>query len=205
MKKFAVVDYKCGNIASLLNFLNKFDFEFILTNDEVELSSATHLILPGVGNFDYAVKKLKELNLYENLKKLILEDKKMTLGICLGMQLFFEESEEGSGELGLGVIEGKVKKIPSFKDINIPNTGWWDLKGDFNNIFDNKVNSKDSFYFVHSYFCFTNVNCDKLYINHDTKILAAFSYENIVGVQFHPEKSQKSGKKVIDYFISLNG
>ena len=202
IKKIGIIDYNCGNIGSLKNYLNLYELNIEFTRDFEILSSCSHIILPGVGSFKFAMDQLNELNLISNIYDLILKQKKPTLGICLGMQILFDKGYENGESDGLGILKGSVLKIPKDKNFNIPNIGWWGLKGKFNKI-SNKLSEDDSFYFVHSYYCDTDQDYNNLYINNpDFKILASILYKNIMAVQFHPEKSQLSGKKIFDFFLS---
>ena len=152
MKKICIIDYKINNIASIKKAVQETGNDFDVVDSSKNLQNYSHIILPGVGSFDSGVKQLKKLNLFESLIKNI--NKKLFFGICLGMQLLFEKSEESENNtVGLGVIKGSVKKIISQKDYGIfnPHIGW-------NNIYSKKdrnlfnINEKKDFYFANSFY-----------------------------------------------------
>jgi glutamine amidotransferase len=201
--KIHVIDYGVGNIGSLINIVKFLDLNVVVTNEAKELKKASRIILPGVGSFDAAINKINDLS---GLKNLILEkalnEKIPFLGICLGMQLLVNSSEEGEKN-GLGLIKGKVIKFKNDLRYKIPHMGWNEteiLKE--NDLIDKKKFSK--FYFVHSYYVKTEnrENCigETLYIN---KFDSIIQNENIFGVQFHPERSHKYGMELLKRFSSL--
>jgi imidazole glycerol-phosphate synthase subunit HisH len=205
MKKIGIVDYGCGNMASLHNALEKIDckFGYISNPDQFNLYDA--YILPGVGAFKYGMESLvdkkMDLSLLESIKK-----GKELLGICLGMQLLFEESYEGGRRTGLGLIPGSVRKINFNKEnCRVPHMGWNDLnidEVDSVKLFRG-IDKESSYYFVHSYHATTREHVSQVTTNHcENNILAAFEYENILGVQFHPEKSHDAGLKLLDNYCS---
>ena len=198
----AIIDYDMGNIKSIENAINHIgDFNIIITDDSKSILQADIIILPGVGAFPDAMHKLKERNLINVLKRAVITNKTPTLGICLGMQLLFDSSEEKVLTEGLGLIPGKVVYMQPKTNFRVPHIGWNSLiLSDHNSIFSFLDYDKD-FYFVHSLY----VQCE------DRHILARFQYgdmmvasvnkENIVGMQFHPEKSQKNGLAVLRSFF----
>lgn len=199
-----IVDYKMGNLGSIVNMLLKIGGKSLITSDISEIDSAEKIILPGVGNFNRAIKNLHELNLVEVLNKKALHDRIPILGICLGMQLFAEKSEEGILK-GLGWINAEVKKF-SFDDISqtlkIPHMGWNNIKIKKDSPLFKNAGPEPRYYFVHSYhFCCRNPE--------DVLASTYFGYEftsavqncNIMGVQFHPEKSHKFGMQVLRNFL----
>ena len=189
-----IIDYGVGNIGSIRNGLEFLNIPHIISHQTKDLSSCEGIILPGVGAFESAIKKLKSYDLIDFIKDYTLKNKKL-LGICLGMQLLLEKSYEGGEHKGLGLIEGSVEKIKNApRKIHI---GW------------NKVESKQSNkdfksgygYFVHSYKC--GLKDQKLVVGetfYGEKIIAAFKQNNILGIQFHPEKSQKYGLSILKNF-----
>tara|TARA_B100000965_G_C19544978_1_gene737347 strand:- start:790 stop:1446 length:657 start_codon:yes stop_codon:yes gene_type:complete len=206
-----IVDYGTSNLNSIQRALFKIGATVNTTNDSNEIENADRLILPGVGSFGNGMKKLKNLEVINSMN-IFIEKGNPFLGICLGMQMFLTISEENKDEEGLGYINGEVIKIPSEKEKNhfrkIPHIGWSNL--DFNKkikneeykIFSN-ISDNDFFYFVHSYMCmpsnYENVvaTCDY----HDFKVTAAIQNKNIIGMQFHPEISGKSGLKILNNFL----
>ncbi|MBI4990487.1 imidazole glycerol phosphate synthase subunit HisH [Candidatus Gottesmanbacteria bacterium] len=198
----AIIDYGIGNLASITNALNRLSVKSKITADLDEIKKAGGLILPGVGNAGEGMKNLKERKLDKLIKEEIQKGKSF-LGICLGMQLLFEKSEEGSVEC-LGILKGMVKKFQ--KERKIPQIGWnrVKLKILFKNIPD-----KSFFYFVNSYYC---VPEDKSIVAAETEYGEEFASiivkDNIVATQFHPEKSGRVGYQllynIIHYFNDLN-
>jgi len=198
-----IIDYGMGNIGSLENMIKKAGGESIVTSKIKDLEYATKLLLPGVGSFDNGMKNLKSLGFLEVLNQKVLKDKIPILGICLGMQLFTKSSEEGTLP-GLGFIDAKTVKFNFSNNIlKIPHMGWnsIDIKKD-SKLFNGAVNPE--FYFVHSYHLVCNNNKDVLTkTNYGYDFVSSIEKENIYGVQFHPEKSLKSGLKLIENFIKL--
>jgi len=195
-----IIDYGMGNLGSIANMLKKIGYKSIITSDIEEIKKSKKLILPGVGSFDNGIKNLKDLGLLEVLNQKVIEEKTPVLGICLGMQLMTNSSEEGNLD-GLGWIEAKSKKFVS-DSLKVPHMGWNVIcQQKESNLFDETKNEK-RFYFVHSYF----VECHNVediltttsYIN---EFVSSFEKENILGVQFHPEKSHKFGMRLIKNFV----
>lgn len=183
--KVAIVDYGLGNIANLTNALHFLGYETILTHDINELKQADRIILPGVGHFKDAMKRINELGLLPILDE--LKSTKPFVGICLGMQLLFDYSEEGHVD-GLGYLPGSVKKITG--PVTVPHLGW------------NKLNSalpslQDDVYFIHSFKVHTNENVVAT-SEYDEEVVAIVQKDNIVGIQFHPEKSGDKGLQILD-------
>ena len=199
-----IVDYGLGNLGSVLNMLKKIGVEGEIRSDVQGIENASKLILPGVGSFDAAMRKLHESNLTEVLRKKALEDKIPVMGICLGMQLLLNSSEEGI-EPGLGWIDGEVKKFV-FNDshMKVPHMGWNYIKRA--KINERIINDLDEskFYFVHSYYVKVNDQENSLLTTsygHDFD--SGVMKDNIFGFQFHPEKSHKYGMKLFENFAAL--
>ena len=201
----AIIDYGMGNLASIENMIKKAGGKAIITSDKEQIIAAGAMILPGVGSFDHAVNKFEE----SGLKTVILESVakgKPLLGICLGMQLLFDSSEEGELS-GLGIIPGKVISF-DFKntDIKIPHMGWNNISPTCNsgdNLYKGLVEN-NRFYFVHSY----HVMCDDekdvaATCEYGKKFVCSVQKGRVYGAQFHPEKSHKFGKAFFENFISL--
>ncbi|PKL89876.1 MAG: imidazole glycerol phosphate synthase subunit HisH [Ignavibacteriae bacterium HGW-Ignavibacteriae-2] len=190
----ALIDYGAGNTASVANVLKDLNTDYIITQKESEICKSDKIIFPGVGEASYAIKKL---NLY-NLINLLRVIKKPFLGICLGMQLMCERSEEGNVNC-LGVFPTYCKKFEG-DDIKIPHMGWNKVEfSEGSKLFDGIPNGQH-FYFAHSYYVPVNVNTSSI-CNHGVDFTASMQKDNYYGVQFHPEKSGEYGINIIRNFL----
>ena len=198
----AIVDYGMGNVASVQKALNFLNLKSIITKDHQLIAVANYIVLPGVGSFKQGMCNLKEHKLDELLTKLVIHEKKNFLGICLGMQLIAEFGNEPEKCEGLGWIKGEVKKMESHH-LRIPHMGWNDIDI-INETYFNGILSKD-FYFIHSFhFDVTNIKDVSSFVNYGDKLVSSIQHENIFATQFHPEKSQESGLKLLkNYFINV--
>jgi len=193
----SVINTGSGNINSILNMLNYLGHNNILSYSVSDFSKSKYLVLPGVGNFDNLIQNLRERKILDYLKDETNFKNKYLIGICVGMQVLFEKSEEGN-ELGLGLLKGEVVKINS-QNVRVPHMGWNEInaKG-FVEELDNK-----KFYFAHSYYAC----CDNKYIfadfNYGAKYPAIVKNKNIIGIQFHPEKSHKNGMMILNKLLSI--
>ncbi len=199
----AIIDYGAGNIFSVKNALDFLGVESKLTSDPAELEAADALILPGVGAFPWAMKKLTESGLIGTIRE--QSQKKPLLGICLGMQLLFEKSFEFEECEGLGLVMGYVDKIPD-AGLVIPHMGWNKLE--YANpcpLFDG-LGDNEYVYFVHSYKAFCPDEALNAYVEYGGKVPAMVSDGRYVfGAQFHPEKSGRTGLKMLENFAKLAG
>lgn len=199
-----IIDYHAGNIASINNMLSKLGVQGLITSDVGLVQKATKIILPGVGSFDYGMAKLNELGLLSILNQKILEEKTPCLGICLGAQLMCLQSEEGSLP-GLGWIDAQVRKFPT--QVNgrrypVPHMGWDVVMPVKASRLTAGLDNDPRFYFVHSYYIICDDRGDALLTNrYGIDFDSAFEKVNILGVQFHPEKSHKFGKALLRNFI----
>lgn len=204
MKYVTIIDYGMGNIKSLYNCLKFLGYSPIFYSENKNIKSNI-CILPGVGAFNQAMKLLKEKKILDDLKTYVKNEKNILLGICLGMQLFFEESSENSNTVGLGYINGKVKKLSTNKDDILPNVGWFETSINPNKKFDYlKRFDKQKFYYVHSYVAETvdSKNQIATSIYNDKKFCAmTVKNSNIIGTQFHPEKSSNIGLDFLETLI----
>jgi len=202
----AIIDYKMGNIKSLENALSFLGCESCITNKAEAILGADKIILPGVGAFDVAMKNLHKFNVIEPLQKAVFEKKTPLLGICLGMQILASHGEENGLTDGLGWIEGTVKRF-SFEDANlrVPHIGFnsVDFEGRSPNLFQDLGKGVD-FYFVHSYHMVCENNSDvSSWAEYGGRFVSSVQKGNIFGTQFHPEKSQSNGLKLLRNFISI--
>ena len=192
MKVF-ILDYSVGNLRSIEKAFKKFGVECIVSNKYKEFKDSDAIILPGVGSFDSAIKSIPKEIVDEILDKYIL-------GICLGMQILFERSEEGKMK-GLGLIKGEVKRLKNV-DI-IPHMGWNRIYIRKNSEIVRGINDGDFFYFVHSYYCSPKEDVTIATCIYGVEFPAIIEKNNIFGTQFHPEKSSKKGLKLIENFIKI--
>ncbi len=202
MNKIAIIDYEMSNLNSIKNALDYLGYDSVVTSDPAVILNSYAAILPGVGAFPVAVKNLRKLGLIDTIHKFISQEK-LFMGICLGMQLLFEESEEFVSEKGLGVLKGNVVGFDNFiKQKRIPHVGWNKL------FFENKKDKFNDiyFYFVHSYFVQPDDKITILGTTHyeSFNFCSLVKKNNILGCQFHPEKSGKDGLKFLnDFFKSI--
>ncbi len=197
-----ILDYGVGNIASIANMLDYLNISYVFVREKSDFNKTTKLILPGVGSFDFAMKKLYEKEFINSIISFANENK-ILIGICLGMQLLGNRSEEGI-ELGLKLIDFDVKSLKDKTTLNVPNMGWSEVSK--NPIyFDTTV--KDKYYFVHSFYVPESTNSEKyetiMKCNYGFNFSAAIKKNNIYGFQFHPEKSHKYGMNLFNYIDKL--
>ena len=200
--KVAIVDYGIGNIHSVYNAVTFLGYKAMITNKKTELENSDVLILPGVGAFGKAMDVIEKNGMRELLDEQVIQQKKPILGICLGMQLFATSSDEGGNYAGLNWIEGTVKKLISSGNFTVPSVGWSATQVLHEAPLFSRLSESPLFYFDHSY----HFTCDEEYISatcdYGTPVVAAVQKENIFGVQFHPEKSQNTGLKLLRGFFN---
>lgn len=198
-----IIDYGTGNLGSIKNMLKKIGVQSIISNKIPDIEKAEKLILPGVGAFDNGMKNLKEMGFIDVLNHKVLNDKTPVLGICLGMQLLAKESEEGQLP-GLGWVDAHIKRFHfdnAFSNLKIPHMGWNSIEIKKENNLMKDLYEENRFYFVHSY----HLVAEKEEIilsetNHGYTFVSSIAEGNILGVQFHPEKSHKFGMKLLSNF-----
>ena len=201
-----IIDYGMGNLNSIKNMFKKIGIPAIISSNTDLIRSADKLILPGVGAFDNGMKNLKDMGLIEALNEMILIHKTPILGICLGMQLMTSSSEEGILP-GLGWINGKTEMFKQQELLHhrIPNIGWNTLCVTQPHPLFEGIDRDDRFYFVHSYHVCCNDSNDVIATTlYGIRFASAFARENIMGVQFHPEKSLRFGFKIMQNFGNLS-
>jgi imidazole glycerol-phosphate synthase subunit HisH len=191
----AIIDYKAGNTKSVINALNRLNAEVVLTADSEIILSADKVILPGVGHAATSMMELTSRNLIDTIKKVTVP----FLGVCVGMQLLMDSSEEGQTNC-LGIIKGDIKKFQC-DEFKIPKMGWNTVNHNDDPLFKN-IDQEAYYYFVHSYYLPTSVYeiGNSNYIEDYT---VAIKKDNFYGVQFHPEKSERAGETLLKNFISI--
>jgi glutamine amidotransferase len=193
-----IVNYGAGNIFSLTSALQRLDLPYGMINEEADFERYTHIIIPGVGHAGAAMKKLEETGLVAVIKA----QTKPVLGICVGMQLLTEHSEEGDASL-MEIIPVKTRLFDKAGKIKIPHMGWNNVSTKNNKLFEG-VEDQAQFYFVHSYFIEYNPTFDIATAEYGTPFSAAIQKDNFFGVQFHPEKSGAAGELVLKNFSKIN-
>ncbi len=200
----AVIDYGAGNLRSVLHALKHLKAQNVqLVQSPAQLDGAEKIILPGVGAFGAGMQKLHEQELVEPLKAAIA-DGIPYLGICLGMQFLFERSDEMGDHAGLGVLPGHVTRFPERPGLKVPHMGWNVLQPCKETALLNGLPQPSYAYFVHSYYCVPD-STDDILINVDygEPFCAGVARDNIYGVQFHPEKSQRTGLQILTNFLEM--
>ena len=197
----AIVDYGVGNLFSLRSSFKAIGADAVFTSDEKIIRSAERIILPGVGAFEDAARKLRDTGLGEVVVSEVKNGKPL-LGICLGMQLLFEKSYEFGCHEGLSLIPGNIVSFEGKinKELKIPEIGWNALRLNKDSLLYKDFNGGEHVYFVHSYFA----DCESKYVSafseYDIDFPASVEYENVFGCQFHPEKSGRVGLKILENF-----
>lgn len=202
MKKVAIVDIGLGNIGALVNIVKKIGYEAVIVQDVKILNEFNKIILPGVGSFDSGMNLLHASG-FDNAINQAIHNKAHLLGICLGMQLLFEKSEEGSLP-GLKLIPGEAKKFQSISNLKVPHMGWNFIEEQKENNLLANMPFDSRFYFVHSYYCVpTEVSDILATTTYGLLFASCVQRGNIYGVQFHPEKSHKFGMKLLENFMEM--
>lgn len=199
----AIIDYDAGNIKSVEKAFQFLKQDVILTRDAGQILNADAVVLPGVGSFGDAMKKLENYGLVDIIHK-VVEKNIPFLGICLGLQLLFDSSEESPGVKGLGVLPGKIVKIPDDQGLKVPHIGWNSLKYPKPGRLFEGIKEEEYVYFVHSYYLVADtddiVTATTDYVAH---IHASVEKGNVFACQFHPEKSSDVGLKILSNFIKV--
>ena len=205
----AIVDYNSGNISSVINSFQEVARDKVnieVTSDLNKIKTSDKVVLPGQGSFKSCVEALKNINgLVDSLNEFVINDKKPLLGICVGLQMFADIGYEEIETRGLGWIPGKVSKIDNQNGkYKLPHIGWNQIDILKNNKIFKNIENNSHMYFVHSYeFIPEDKNVILATTNYSSKIVCAVEKENIIGTQFHPEKSDKLGLQIIKSFINL--
>jgi glutamine amidotransferase len=199
----AIIDYDAGNIKSVEKAVTALGYEAVVTRKKDVILQADHVLLPGVGAFGDAMEKLHKYELVDVIRE--VTDRHIPfLGICLGLQLLFESSEESEGVAGLGILPGKIVRIPEASDLKIPHIGWNSLKFPNQGRLFNGIPEESYVYFVHSYY----LQADDPEIvtattEYGTLIHASVEKDNVFACQFHPEKSSEVGMTILRNFLSI--
>ncbi len=210
MTTIAIIDYGMGNLMSVQKGFESLGFNAVVTNDLHKIEDATHVVLPGVGAFKDAITALASTSLDEAVHQTVKKGKPL-LGICLGMQLLMTQSFEFGTFNGLNIIEGAVSRFPkdlkfNGKELKVPHMGWNNIdivREEHSKLFHN-IPQSAYFYFVHSYCCVpTDIKAVAARTNYGIIFTSAFEIDNVFATQFHPEKSQKYGLKVLDNFARI--
>ncbi len=199
----AIIDYDAGNIKSVEKAIQHFGQEAVITRDHDVILNADKVILPGVGAFGDAMEKIRKYGLFDVIHK-VIDKGTPFLGICLGLQLLFENSEETPGVTGLGILKGKICRIPDQEGLKVPQIGWNSLAYPNKGRLFEGIKENSYVYFVHSYYLkaadpsIVTATCD-----YSTLIHASVESGNVFACQFHPEKSSEVGLQIIQNFIAL--
>ena len=201
----AIIDYDAGNIKSVEKAVNALGYEAVVTRDRSSILNAEHVILPGVGAFGDAMKKLHSYGLVEVIRE-VAANHTPILGICLGLQQMFESSEEAPGEEGLSLLKGRIVRLPDTEDLKIPHIGWNSLKYPNPGRLFAGIPEDSYVYFVHSYYLQAGEpEIVKATTEYGALVHASVEKENVFACQFHPEKSSEVGMKILDNFLKIEG
>lgn len=197
----AIIDYDAGNVKSVENAVRRLGHEARLTSKAEEILSADHIILPGVGAFGDAMQRIRERGLEETIREAVRLEKPF-LGICLGLQLLFEESEESPGVRGLSLLPGVIRRIPEGDGRKIPQIGWNDLQFPKKGRLFEEISPGSFVYFVHSYYLEAGKPEDvAATTQYGVTIHAAVERGSLFACQFHPEKSERVGLRILQNFL----
>ncbi len=200
----AIIDYDAGNIKSVEKAVTALGRDVVVTRKADEILTADHVILPGVGAFGDAMVKLRSYGLEEVIKK-VVENNTPFLGICLGLQLLFNSSEESEGVKGLGILDGKILRIPDSKDLKIPHIGWNSLSYPNKGRLFEGIPENSYVYFVHSFYLKAqDARIVTATAEYGVSIHASVEKDNVFACQFHPEKSSETGLKILDNFLNVS-
>jgi imidazole glycerol-phosphate synthase subunit HisH len=205
IKKALVIDYKTGNVDSVIKAIKMNGYDVIFSSKKKDFDKVSKIILPGQGAYDYAMDQLIKLDLYDQIIRSVKDKSIPILGICLGMQILSDFGLENKKTKGLGLIAGSVESMKAYPE-KLPHLGWNSVKflKTKNKLFSNIKNNKD-YYFIHSYyFKCKNKNDVLATTNFNENIASIVNKDLVYGIQFHPEKSLKNGLKLIENFLKIN-
>ena len=200
-----VLNLGMGNLRSVSNAIDQLGFDTGLVETPEELDDLSHLVIPGVGSFHTAMRRMREKALVESIHCFV-ESGRPVLGLCLGMQLLASHGEEGNPTLGLGLVPGRVKRLNSASTPAIPHVGWNSMELQREHPTTREIRSQVDFYFVHSFHFVPSTTDDILgTTEYGSHFVAGVARGNVVGFQFHPEKSQRNGLQLIENFCMWDG
>lgn len=198
-----IINYGCGNIKAIQNVFNKLSIPSKVASNSSDLINAKKLVLPGVGAFDYAMQKLLDSGMFDDVNNLVLHSEIPVIGICVGVQLMAKSSEEGKLK-GLGWIDAEVRKFDESKlshKVSLPHMGWNDVSPTKKCVLFEDLDKDSKFYFLHSYYLDCNTDAQVIAkSNYAGDFVCGVNNNNIYGVQFHPEKSHHYGVKLLENF-----
>ena len=199
----SILNYGIGNISAFSNLFDRLNVPFNIVSTKSELLKSQKILFPGVGSFDNSMSKLNNSGLRNSLEDLVIKKKVPILGVCVGMQMFAENSEEGNLE-GLGWFNANVRKFNTSPNILVPHMGWNNISIQKNHIITNDLSQESFFYFLHSYY-FSCKNTQDIVCNttYGSEFSSIVNKNNITGVQFHPEKSHSAGQILLSNFASF--
>jgi glutamine amidotransferase len=205
MKKVAIIDYGMGNLDSVARAIEECRGEPVITSRAEDLKQANYIILPGVGAFGDGMRNIRDLGLDRTIREEVLQKEIPFLGICLGMQLLASRGHEGGETAGLDLIPGEVVRFePDGPGVKIPHIGWNEVVFERPHSLFRDIPSEEDFYFVHSYHFVCKNREDILSLTpYCGNFVSAVNRKNVIGVQFHPEKSLQLGLKLLSNFLSL--
>ena len=199
-----ILNYGSGNVGSVYNVLKFLGYDVIISNNKADIQNSSHLILPGVGAFKSSIKKILDTIPMDTLEEEVLKKGKPFLGICVGMQVLADSGDEGGESQGLGWISGVIEKIKT-DQAPLPHIGWNNIEVTQETEVFNGLKNINDFYFVHSYaFCKIKEENILAKVEYESSIVAAVNKDNIYGVQFHPEKSQRAGQLILKNFLNIS-
>jgi len=205
-QRIAIVDYGMGNLHSVRKKLDRIGVDVVVTSAPGDMARADKIVLPGVGHFGKAMENLTELGLADALNEAVLVNRTPILGICLGMQLFANRSEEGGGPAGLGWIDAEVVRfrVPDTLRFKVPHMGWNGVAVAKSSPLLREAGPRTEFYFVHSYHVVCHDPADVLcHTDYAYRFTSMVERDNVFGVQFHPEKSHDAGEALLKNFVYL--
>jgi imidazole glycerol-phosphate synthase subunit HisH len=198
----AIIDYGMGNLKSVTNAFKKLHADAVITRDKKVIEESSAIVLPGVGAFGKCIENLTKLDLLDFIKELIMNDK-LYLGICLGMQILFESSEEAPGVAGMGFVKGTV---PRFRgNLKVPHMGWNNIERVNGAEVLDGIKDEEFFYFVHSYYCRPDEDVVATRSPYGIDFASSIQKKRVFACQFHPEKSQRAGLQLLSNFLRIAG